>query len=47
MDDDRIALFELTLESDHVRVVEETHYQLVPGDRISAEDLAVYRLRPR
>jgi hypothetical protein len=45
MDDDRIAIFELTLEGDQVRVVDETHYLLVPGDQITSEDLAAYRRR--
>ena len=45
MDDERIAIFELTLEGDQVKVVDETHYQLVPRDQISAEDLDAYRLR--
>lgn len=45
MDDERIAIFELTLEGDQVKVVDETHYQLVPRDQISADDLNAYRLR--
>ena len=46
MADDLIALFELTVEDDHVKVVQEWHYRLVPADSISAEDLAAYRMRP-
>lgn len=42
---DLIALLELTLENDIIKVVDEEHYQLVPADQISAEDLARYRLR--
>ena len=45
MDDDKIAIFELTLEGDQVKVVDEGHYKLVPGDQISADDLSAYRRR--
>jgi hypothetical protein len=45
MDDDRIAIFELTLEGDQVKVVDETHYLLVPADQITPDDLAAYRRR--
>ena len=45
MDADRIALFELTIEDDEVKVVDEKHYKLVPAKDISGEDLASYRLR--
>jgi hypothetical protein len=45
MDDERIAIFELTLEGDQVKVVDECHYQLVSGDQISADELARYRAR--
>lgn len=34
MSEDRIALFELALEGDDVKVVEEKHYKLVPRDQI-------------
>lgn len=40
-----IAIFELVLEEDEVRVVEEKHYKLVPGDEISGEDLRTYKVR--
>lgn len=43
MTNDRIALFELTVDEDEVRVVDEKHYQLVPKTQITAEDLARYR----
>lgn len=46
MADDLIAMFELTVEDDHVRVVDERHYRLVPADQISADDLAAYSRRP-
>ncbi len=45
MDDERIAIFELTVEDDQVRVVDEKHYKLVPYESISGDDLAAYRLR--
>ena len=45
MDDDRIAMFELTIENDEVKVVDEKHYKLVPASKISSEDLATYRNR--
>lgn len=45
MDDNIIALFELTVEDDQVRVVEERHYRLVPSEKISAEDLKSYNSR--
>lgn len=40
-----IALFELTLENDEVKVVEERHYCLVPAKSISDEDLRNYANR--
>ena len=43
--DDLIALFELTVEDEQVKVVEEKHYRLVPGDTISASDLRQYSVR--
>lgn len=45
MEDDLIALFELTLENDIVKIVDEAHYRLVPAEQISATDLAAYRQR--
>lgn len=42
MSDDLIAMFELTIQEDQVKVVQEKHYRLVPGGDISAEDLALY-----
>lgn len=45
MEDDRIAMFELTVEDDQVRIVEERHYRLIEGD-VPPEDLAAYRRRP-
>ena len=43
MEDDVIALFELTLRDDEVRVVEERHYRLVPADRLDPEAVRDYR----
>lgn len=45
MDDDRIAMFELAVEDDQVRVVDEKHYKLVAGEHITPQDLAAYRRR--
>ncbi len=45
MADDKIALFELTIENAEVKVVDERHYQLVVATDISASDLAEYRKR--
>jgi hypothetical protein len=45
MDDDRIAMFELTIENDEVKVVDEKHYKLLPSSKITSEDLASYRSR--
>jgi hypothetical protein len=40
---DVIAMFELTIIENDVRVVEERHYKLVPASEISAEDLETMR----
>lgn len=45
MTDDKIALFELTIENGEIRVVDERHYQLVAASDISASDLNGYRNR--
>lgn len=42
MQDDKIALFELTVEDGDIKVVEERHYQLVASADISASDLKGY-----
>lgn len=42
---DLIALFELALDEGMVKIVEEKHYRLVPGDQITAEDLQTYARR--
>jgi hypothetical protein len=45
MEDGTIAMFELVLMDEHIQVVEERHYRLVPSDQISADDLQTYSLR--
>ena len=45
MSDDKIALFELTVEDGNIKVVEERHYQLVPAADISAGGLKAYSRR--
>lgn len=47
MDDDLIAMFELELEDDMIKIVEERHYRLVPGDEITSTDLIKYNTRLR
>ena len=41
----RIAMFELTLQTDEIKVVAERHYELVPASAISAADLQAYNIR--
>ena len=43
MDGDVIALFELALVDDDVRVVEERHYRLVPSRDIDRDAIRAYR----
>lgn len=43
MADELIALFELTLQDDEIRVVEERHYRLVPHDRLDRDAVRAYR----
>ncbi|MDZ4802832.1 MAG: hypothetical protein SGI92_32125 [Bryobacteraceae bacterium] len=45
MSDSVIALFELVLDGDEVKLVEEKHYKLVPGDQITHDDLKLYSKR--
>jgi len=45
MQDDTIAVFELALQDDDVRILEEKHYKLVPSDQIGADDLKLYAKR--
>lgn len=41
--DRKVALFELTVQEDEIRIVRESHYELVPSSDISANDLEHYR----
>ncbi|WP_427024888.1 endonuclease [Aureimonas ureilytica] len=43
MDDDKVAMFDLTVEQDMVKVVEERHYRLVPAATIDRARLVDYR----
>lgn len=43
MADDAIAMFELTVADDRVRIVDERHYKLVPASEILPEDLEAMR----
>lgn len=45
IEDNLIALFELTLEDGALKIADEAHYRLVPADQISAEELIGYRKR--
>jgi hypothetical protein len=43
MDEKVIALFELTLQGDEVKVVDEKHYRLIPADEIDKLSIRAYR----
>lgn len=43
MDDNAVALFELTLQDDQIKVVEERHYRLVPAKDLDQEAIRNYR----
>lgn len=43
MSDNIIAMFELTVEKDAVKVVEERHYKLVPAEQLDREAISSYR----
>jgi hypothetical protein len=45
MAEDVIAMFELALDGEDVKLVEEKHYKLVPSDQISSDDLKLYAKR--
>ena len=45
MQDDLVALFEFEQQGDDLKVVSEKHYQLVPPDAVTHEDLVRYRQR--
>lgn len=44
MDEEVIAMFELSFDGNEVSIIREKHYQLVPSSNISAKDLSAYRL---
>ena len=43
MTDDVVALFELTLQDDDIKVVEERHYRLVPASELDPGEISNYR----
>ncbi|WP_313495476.1 endonuclease [Stenotrophomonas sp.] len=43
----KIAMFELAIQDDEIKVVSEEHYELVPAASISTRDLDIYRNRRR
>lgn len=45
MSEERIALFEMTVENGDIKVIDERHYQLVAANSISADDLRQYATR--
>jgi len=47
MSDQRIALFELTVEDSELKIVDERHYKLVASSEITASDLASYSMRAK
>lgn len=40
---DQIAMFELKIEDDQIKVVEERHYKLVPAKELDIKEIADYR----
>jgi len=43
MDAQIVALFELTLQDDEIKVVEERHYRLVPAKKLDPVSIRDYR----
>ncbi len=43
MDDEIVALFELTLHDDEIKIVEERHYRLVPAEKLNRDTIRDYR----
>lgn len=43
MDNDKIAMFELTIQGDEIKVVEERHYKLVTADALNKSEIQNYR----
>ena len=44
MDDNIVAMFELTVEKDDVKIVEERHYKLVPADDLDKDAIRSYKI---
>jgi hypothetical protein len=42
LEDNRLAMFELTMEGEDVRIIDQKHYVLVPAKDITTEDLRRY-----
>lgn len=40
---DQIAMFELKIEDDQIKVIEERHYKLVPAKELNIKEIADYR----
>lgn len=43
MEAEIVALFELTLQHDEIKVVEERHYRLVPANKLNSDAIRDYR----
>lgn len=43
MSDERVAMFELVIQSDAVRIVDERHYKLVPASLLNEKEVRNYR----
>jgi hypothetical protein len=43
MEDDKVAMFELSVADNQVVVVEEKHYKLLPAEAIDREAIISYR----
>ncbi len=43
MENDVIAMFELTIDNDELKIVEERHYKLTPSEELSIKDISKYR----
>jgi hypothetical protein len=43
LSNDLIALFELTIEDEEIKVVEERHYKLVPASELDRTEVSTYR----
>ncbi len=43
MSNERVAMFELAVQDDMIRVVEERHYKLLPARDLNREEIRAYR----